>query len=146
MKDWQRLLEAEEFDDAEIDRRVEADAALVGPERRVELHAEAAVDLHLAVVVDPRHAEDDLPLRLADALDERVFRIVRMFRHDPPETFQHLPHRLVEFRLSGIAAQHFVEDGFKLFVDLGQRRSPVLLSMGSRGGRGGCSHRFSAPS
>jgi hypothetical protein len=66
------LLEAEELDDPEVDARVEAQAALVGAERRVELHAEAAVDLHLALVVDPRHAEDDLALGLADALDDRI--------------------------------------------------------------------------
>ena len=64
------LLEAEELDDAEVDRGVEAQAALVGPERGVELDAEAAVDLDLALVVLPRHPEDDLPFRLADALDD----------------------------------------------------------------------------
>jgi hypothetical protein len=51
----------------EVDARVEAQTALVGAQRGVELHAEAAVDLHLALVVDPRHAEDDLPLGLAHA-------------------------------------------------------------------------------
>src|SRR5690606_34389597 len=66
---FEGLLEAEELDDAQIDRRVEPQAALVGAERRVELDAEAAVDLDLPVIVHPRHPEDDLPLRLADPLD-----------------------------------------------------------------------------
>ena len=43
---------------------------LYGPRARVELDPEAAVDLHLAAVVLPRHAEDDLALRLADPLDD----------------------------------------------------------------------------
>ena len=47
------LLEAEELDDAQVHRGVEPQAALVGAERGVELHAEAAVDLHLAGVVRP---------------------------------------------------------------------------------------------
>ena len=53
------LLEGEELEDAEVDRRVEAQAALVGADRAVHLDAEAAVDLHLALVVQPRHAEHD---------------------------------------------------------------------------------------
>jgi len=47
------LLEAEELDDAGVDRGVEAQAALVGAQRGVELDAEAAVDVDLAGVVDP---------------------------------------------------------------------------------------------
>lgn len=51
------LLEAQELDDAERDRRVEAQPALVGANRAVELHAEAAVDLLLPLVVRPAHSE-----------------------------------------------------------------------------------------
>jgi hypothetical protein len=40
------LLEGEELEDAEVDRGVEAQAALVGADGAVELDAEAAVDLH----------------------------------------------------------------------------------------------------
>src|SRR5690606_26143340 len=67
------LLKTEELDGAEIDRRVEPQATLERAERRIELHTEAAIDVHLAAVVHPRHAEDDLPLRLADLLDQRAF-------------------------------------------------------------------------
>src|SRR5690606_22488063 len=62
------LLEAEKLHDAEVDAGVEPQAALVGTEGGVELHPEAAVDLDGAGVVDPRDPEDDLALRLADAL------------------------------------------------------------------------------
>jgi len=41
---------------------VKAQATLVGAEGRVELDTEATVDVRLAGVVLPRHAEDDLPL------------------------------------------------------------------------------------
>jgi hypothetical protein len=50
---------------------VEAQAALVGADGAVELDAEAAVDLQLALVVDPRHAEHDHALGLDDALEDQ---------------------------------------------------------------------------
>src|SRR5690606_243010 len=112
------LLEAEELDDPEVDRRVEADAALVGAERGVELDPEAAVDLDIALVIDPWHPEDDLPLRLADPLDQRMFDIGGMFGHNPPEAFEHFADGLMELGFAGIAVQHLDEDGFELFVNL----------------------------
>ena len=58
----EHLLEGQELQHAEVDRRMEPQAALVGADGAVHLDAEAAVDLHLAAVVDPRHAEHDRPL------------------------------------------------------------------------------------
>ena len=72
------LLEAEELDDAEVHGRVQAQAALVGADGAVELHAEAAVHLDLAVVVDPRHAEHDDALGLDDALEQRGLLVLGM--------------------------------------------------------------------
>ncbi len=53
-----------------LTRRVEAQAALVGADRAVHLDAEAAVDLDLALVVHPRHAEHDHALGLDDPLED----------------------------------------------------------------------------
>ena len=100
----ENLLKAEELDDAEIDRRVEPQAALVGAEHAVELHAKAAVDLHLAPVVLPGHAKDDLPLGLADALDDLVFGIRRMLREHRTERLDHFLDGLMKLRLAGIPA------------------------------------------
>src|SRR5690606_10840852 len=60
------LLEAQELDDAEVHRRVEPQATLVGAEGAVELDPEAPVDVDLALVVLPGHPPDDLALGLAD--------------------------------------------------------------------------------
>jgi len=60
------LLEAQEFENAEIHGGVEAETALVGAERGVELHAISTVDLELALVVLPDDAELDDALRDAD--------------------------------------------------------------------------------
>src|SRR5699024_1819712 len=96
------LLEAQELDDTEIDGRVEAQTALVGSQGRVELDAKAAVDLHFAFVVDPGYAEDDLPLRLANALDQAVVGIVRMLRDDAPEALENFADGLMKLCLAGV--------------------------------------------
>src|SRR5690606_9941568 len=89
------LLEAQELDDPEIDRGVEAQAALVGAEGGVELDPEAPVDLYLTAVVDPGNAEDDLPFGLAEAFDQRVVGIGGMARDHGTQALQHLAHGLV---------------------------------------------------
>jgi len=53
------LLEAQELEHGEVDGGVQSEAALVGAERGVELHAEGIVDLDLALVVLPHYAELD---------------------------------------------------------------------------------------
>jgi hypothetical protein len=105
------LLESEELDDRQVHGRVEAQAALVRPEHRRELHAETTVDLERALVVDPRDAEHDLPLRLDQALHDAAGDELGMplqHRHDRVE---HLVHGLLELGLMGIAGLHGVEHG-----------------------------------
>src|SRR5690606_20977716 len=90
------LLEAEELDDPEIDRGVETQAALVRPEGAVEADAEAAVDVHLAAVVGPQHAEDHLALGLADALDDLVLGVLRIAAQHDAERFDDFLDRLMK--------------------------------------------------
>ena len=65
------LLEAQELDDTDINRRMKTKASLVRADRAVELDAVAAVDLNISFVIDPRNAEHDDSLRLGDSLKER---------------------------------------------------------------------------
>ncbi len=109
------LLEAEELHDAEVDARVEAQPALVGPQRRVELDPEPAVQLHATGVVGPRDAEDDLALRLAQAADDLGIRVLRVLPDDGRQALQHLAHGLVELLFPGVPVDDLVED-------VGQRR------------------------
>src|ERR1022692_4571187 len=51
------LFERQEFQNAEIHRGMEAQSALVGADGAVHLDAEAAINLHFALVVEPGHAE-----------------------------------------------------------------------------------------
>ena len=98
---------------------MEPQATLVGAERGVELHAKATIDLHLALIVNPGHAENDLTFRLAQTLYQGMIGIIGLLGDHAPETFQHLDDGLVKLCFAGIAAQHLGEDGFKLFVNLG---------------------------
>ena len=72
------LLEAEKLDDAGIDVGMKAQAALVWPESGVKLNLVALVDLDDAPIVNPRHAEKDLPLRLDNALNNVMLLVFRI--------------------------------------------------------------------
>ena len=97
------LLEAEELDDAGVDARVEAQTALVGSQSRVELDPEAALDVDLTRVIDPRDAEDDLALRLDEALEERSLGVGGVLGDDRLQGLQNLADRLVELGLAAVA-------------------------------------------
>jgi len=79
---------------------VEAQAALVGAEGAVELHPHAPVDVDLAPIVLPRHPEDDLALRLADALDHLVLDELRVPGDHRPQRLQDLEDRTRQGRPS----------------------------------------------
>ena len=104
------LLEAEELHDAEVDRGVEAQTALIGSECGVELHAEGTVDLDDAGVIDPGDPEYDLPFRFAQALESGELQILGMLVDDGPQGVKNFLYRLVKLRLSGIAMENGVED------------------------------------
>ena len=113
------LLEAEELDDSDVDRRMEAQAALVGAERRVELNAEAAVDLDVSGVVDPRHAEDDLPFGLDQALQKTVLGVLRLLLDHRHERVENLAHGLVEFEVAAVACDNLLVDFLNLRIHCG---------------------------
>jgi hypothetical protein len=95
---------------------VEAEAALERPEGRVELDAEAAVDLDVVLVVDPRHAEDDLTLGLADALEHGCVDVLGVLLEHRPERVEDLANRLVELDLTRVAGEDLVEDGLQTTI------------------------------
>src|SRR5699024_527814 len=97
------LFKAEEFDDRGVHARMQAQAALVRADGRVELDAVAAVDLNLAGVIHPRHAELDEALRLHDALQNSPLLEFRMLLHIGLEALEHLADSLQEFRLAFVA-------------------------------------------
>lgn len=75
---FENLLEAQELDNPEVDRRMEAQAAFVGTDGTVELNAEAAVNLGITGIVHPRDTEGDAALRLNQPLENPVLHILRV--------------------------------------------------------------------
>jgi hypothetical protein len=71
------LLEAQELQNGQIDRRVESKTAFVGAKSRVELDTISAVDLGLELVIFPDDTELDDPLR--DRNDLESFLVFRVF-------------------------------------------------------------------
>src|SRR5690606_35052072 len=111
------LLEAQELNDPEVDRRVEAQPSFVRAQRAVELHPEAPVDVDLARVVLPRDAEDDLPLGLADALGQLGLDELGVLGQSWTERVEHLTNGLVELDLPRVAGQDLRQDRLELLVD-----------------------------
>ncbi len=120
----ENLLEAEELQHAEGDRGVEAQAALVGPDGGVELDAVAAVDLDLAGVVDPGHAEHDDALRLDEALEDSGLLVLGVSVKGRLKGAQDLGGSLDELLLLGIALLELCEDVVAISHALSYRLGP----------------------
>ena len=97
------LLEAQELEDGEVHAGVQAQAALVGPDRGVELDAVAAVYLHLAGIVNPGHAEDHDALGLYEALEEAGLLVLGVPVEGRLQGGQDLLRGLDELRLVRVA-------------------------------------------
>src|SRR5690606_6407592 len=123
----EHLLEAEELDDAQVNRRVKAQPALVGSEHTVESHPEAAGNLHLAAIILPGHAEDQLALRLADALDDLVLDVFRMPVQHRTQGLDDFLDRLVELDLAGIPAFDLAIDVLDMLAAFQDTCTPYAL-------------------
>ncbi len=89
---------------------MEAQAALVGADGAVVLHAEAAVDLDLAVIVCPRHAEHDHALGLHDALEQAGGLVLGVGGDGGLDGLQDLGGGLDELGLVGVAGLELADD------------------------------------
>src|SRR5690625_5242055 len=129
------LFEAQELHDPDVDRRVEAQTSLVGAQRRAELHPETAVDLDLAVVIDPWHSEDDLPLRLAQPGQHTVVRDLVAPVKQRGKAVDDLRDGLDELVLAAVPMQYVPIDGLQARVHHAPspRREYRTIDLGTRG-------------
>ena len=104
---FEYLLESEEFQDAEVNSRVETEAAFVRSDCAVHLDAETTVDLDFALVVNPRNTEHDYALRLYHALEDFALLVLGVFVDVVHERFYNLLDSLVELGLTGILGDYF---------------------------------------
>ena len=79
---------------------------LYGPMALLNSMRIAAVDLDVALVVQPRHAEHDHPLGLAEPLEDPVLLVLGVPLEDRLERLEHLLDRLMELRLPRVALDH----------------------------------------
>ena len=89
---------------------MKTDTAFVGAQSGIELHAEAAIDLLGARIVDPRHPEDDLPFGLEQPSDDGGVGVLGVLVDDWAQAGQNLVDGLVEFDLARVAASDFLVD------------------------------------
>ena len=93
---------------------MEAQAALVRADGAVELHAVAEVHLHLALVIDPGHAERDDALGFYEALDELGLLELGVLVIDLFNAHEHLAHGLQVLFLAWMFGLQVGHDGFNL--------------------------------
>jgi hypothetical protein len=67
---FKNLFEREELNNAGANRRMKAQAPFVRAERAVHLDTETSVNLNLALVIDPGHAELNHPLGFDKAVED----------------------------------------------------------------------------
>ena len=106
----EHLLEGEKLQDAQVDRGVKPQPALVGPDGAVHLHPEAAVDVGLAVVVHPGHPEQDDALRFDQPLQDGVAAVLGVPLEHRLHGIEHLTDRLVELLFARIARGHYSQN------------------------------------
>ncbi len=106
----ENLLESEELEDTEVNGGVETETALVGADSGVHLNAEAAVDLDVAFVVEPGHAEDDGALGLCHALKDLSGLVLRVLIDVGHEGGNDLAYCLMELRLVGVLGNNLAHE------------------------------------
>ena len=104
------LLQTQELEHTQGDRRVKAQAALVGSNGRVELDAVTAVDLNLALIVDPGNTEHDDALGLDEALQQGGLLVLGVGVERRLDGAEDLGRGLDELRLLGIAGLELFEN------------------------------------
>ena len=104
------LLESEELQNGEVHGRVESQSAFVRADGAVELYAVSDVDLYLAFVVHPRHAEGRDALWFDDSLHDFSFLEFRMLVVHILNRGKHFSHGLQELGLSWMLLLQILHD------------------------------------
>ena len=124
------LLEAQELEDAQVHGGVQAQAAFVGADGRIELHAIAAVDAVVALVVHPRHAELNHALGLDDTLQDGVL-FVLGFRGDHRlQRTEDFGHGLKELFFVGVLGDGLLEHPCDVLIHLSAFRLSFIRKPG----------------
>ncbi len=97
---------------------METESALVRTDRAVHLHAVAPVDLHLALVVDPRNAENHHPFGFGDAFQNLHLLKHGVFEDIGGQRLHDFAHGLMKFFLSGILGCHLSHEVIHVLLNM----------------------------
>ena len=75
-----------------------------------------------ALVIRPGHAEDDLTLRLDDALQNPVLRVFRTLLQNEIQRLKNLENRLDEFGFAGVPGEGDVDDFGRVWGRFGRHK------------------------
>ena len=112
----QDLLKAQKFQDGQVYRRVEPQAALVGADGGVELHPVAAVHMDLTGIVSPRYPEGDDALRLHEPFQNAVLLQLGTAFHHGLQALQNFIDRLMKLLLVRVTGQNLLIDALAVFI------------------------------
>ena len=107
----ENLLKAKELDNAQVYRGMEAKTALVRSKTAIELHAEAAVNLHLARIINPRNTEHNNALGLYNSLKQTCLLILGIRVDDRLQRRKNLGNSLNKLRLVCVLGLYLLDDG-----------------------------------
>lgn len=110
----ENLFEAKELQNAKVHARVETEAALVWPDCAVELDAVTAVHLHIALVINPRHTENDGAFRLNDTFQNGVGFIFRRRSKDGVDRIEDFLYCLKEFRFMRVLRTDVFQNALRI--------------------------------
>ena len=110
------LFKGEELQNAFGHRRVETDAALVRPDGVVVLHAPAALDADVALVVFPANTERNDAVGFGNAAQDLRFMVFFLAAHEFEDVLGDFSHRLYEFWLARITLLHPIDKARQVHV------------------------------
>ena len=113
---FKNLFEPKELQDGQIDGRMEAQAAFVRADGRVELDTETAVYLYLAAVIHPGDAELNHALRLHKTLEQACLFPLGMLVNHKLERFKNFSYCLKKFRFVAVSGFYCGVNSLKIFI------------------------------
>ena len=123
----EHLLKGKELQDVERDTRMKTQTSLIRAKRTRHLHAIAAIDLNLAIVIHPRHTERDDAVCLNHALKDLVLLVLWMLLQKGDDRCQNLGDRVFEMRLIGIALRYQIQNIIYILFHVRHYNSSLCL-------------------
>ena len=111
---FENLLKAQELDDAEVYRWMEAEATFVWANGTVKLYTITLVYMYLASIVSPRNTEHNNALRLNNALQNSLLLILRILIQYRSNRSQNFLYSIMELGFTRILSLNLCNNFFNI--------------------------------